>query len=233
MQIHFHEYIWRFGPQLSEMIPHIHLWTNILCFSPKWQRGSKMTPNKRIFWRESCYLGIPVYLLMGSHQKEVKGQVCGRTHWLILYFIRIGRTSPRHCWSCERQQMNKDANGVKKQLIVSFPSTERTEFSISLSPPAPHRKLASYTIGMQPCPFSPTLWARHGWLAQSAGGQLLGDPCFGSSFCWASTFCPKYMTHFMVQQDQMSPACPFSLPSDSREYQPTQNLKGKRKNNLL
>lgn len=36
MQIHFHEYIWRFGPQLSEMIPHIHLWINILpLFQPK------------------------------------------------------------------------------------------------------------------------------------------------------------------------------------------------------
>lgn len=44
-----------------------------LCFSPKSQRGSKLSSNERIFWRESCYLGIPVSLLLGSHQKEVEG----------------------------------------------------------------------------------------------------------------------------------------------------------------
>lgn len=50
MQTHFHGYIWRFGPQLSDMIPCIHLWTNILpLFQPKNHKGVQKGPQTREF----------------------------------------------------------------------------------------------------------------------------------------------------------------------------------------
>lgn len=42
MQIRSRECIWRFGPQLSEIIPHVYLQTNILpLFQPKITKGFK------------------------------------------------------------------------------------------------------------------------------------------------------------------------------------------------
>lgn len=134
--------------------------------------------------------------------------------------------------------MNNGCKWGKKGIDHHHLSRAETkEFSISLSPPAPRRKLVCYTIGMrlckigmQPCPFSPTPWARYGWLAQSFGGQFLGEPCFGSSFCWGPTFWPKHMSHFTASAGPDVPSMSFlTLPCDSREYQLTQNLKGKKK----
>lgn len=74
MQIYLHEYIWRFGPQLSEMIPHIHLWTNILpLFQPKITKGLKNILKKENFLEGKLLPGHTSFSALGLTLERSQG----------------------------------------------------------------------------------------------------------------------------------------------------------------